>query len=67
MSIPLARIADTFSRMTYFGRTMHMVVMSWKKRPDLVVSVMPSCRPATEMSVHGNPAEITEAEYGSAL
>jgi len=44
-----------------------MVVMSWKKRPDLVVSVMPSPLPATEMSVHGNPAEITEAEYGSAL
>ena len=67
MSIPLLRIADTFSRMMYFGRTMRMVVMSWKKRPDLVVSVMPSCRPATEMSVHGNPPQITSAEYGSAL
>tara|TARA_A100000172_G_scaffold12824_2_gene6731 strand:- start:76 stop:297 length:222 start_codon:yes stop_codon:yes gene_type:complete len=67
MSIPLARIADTFSKMMYFGRTMRMVLMSWKKRPDLEVSVMPFCCPALLISWHGKPAEITEAEYGSAL
>tara|TARA_B100001093_G_scaffold216911_1_gene208147 strand:+ start:1585 stop:1719 length:135 start_codon:yes stop_codon:yes gene_type:complete len=44
-----------------------MVLMSWNQRPDLEVSLMPSFLPAIEMSWHGKPPEITEAEYGSAL
>ena len=67
MSNPLLRIADTFSKTKYFGRTMRMVLMSWNQRPDLEVSLMPSFLPAIEMSWHGKPPEITEAEYGSAL
>tara|TARA_R100000152_G_C6707771_1_gene135982 strand:- start:259 stop:480 length:222 start_codon:yes stop_codon:yes gene_type:complete len=67
MSNPLLRIADTFSRTKYFGRTMRMVLMSSNHKPDFEVSVMPSPLPAVLIDWHGKPPVMTSKEKGSAV
>ena len=67
MSSPLLRIAATFSKMMNLGDTKRMTRMRSKNNPDWEVSVMPSPLPQFEIDWQGNPAVITEAEYGSGL
>lgn len=51
----LARSPGTFSIKRYLGRTWRIIRQASKKSPDRVPLLIPSCLPATEMSVQGKP------------